>query len=299
MIAKTLAKALRARKTGNYWMARCPAHDDREPSLSISAGDEGKVLVRCHAGCDQTHVIAALRARGLWEDGDRRQGRFIRQETRRAVEELPDRKNLKRTEDALRLWGASSAAICTLAKIYLHSRGLYLPPPASIRFFAGLKHPQGGIWPAMISLVTRGMDGSPLAIHRTFLARDGTGKAPVAPQKMMLGPCRGGAVRLGPFDDVLMVGEGIETCFAAMQATGRPAWAALSTSGLRTLDLPDTVREVIVLADGDDPGEAAARDAAMRWKREGRRVRIARPPRGLDFNDVLLGRAPGFEEGVA
>ena len=55
---------------------------------------------------------------------------------------------------------------------------------------------------------------------------------------------------------------------------------------------------MIVLADGDDAGEAAARDAALRWKREGRRVRIAHPPQGLDFNDMLLGRAPNIEEGV-
>ncbi len=53
-----------------------------------------------------------------------------------------------------------------------------------------------------------------------------------------------------------------------MQATGNPAWAALSTSGLRALDLPESLREVIVLADGDDPGEAAARDCAMGWQRE-------------------------------
>jgi hypothetical protein len=95
-----------------------------------------------------------------------------------------------------------------------------------------------------------------------------------------------------------MIGEGIETCLAAMQATGHPAWAALSTSGLRALDLPGCVRDVIVLADGDDPGEAASRDSALRWMRQGRRVRIARPPRGLDFNDVLLGRAPGIEGGA-
>ena len=36
------------------------------PSLSISAGKDGKVLVRCHAGCDQRDVIAALQERGLW-----------------------------------------------------------------------------------------------------------------------------------------------------------------------------------------------------------------------------------------
>ena len=55
-----------------------------------------------------------------------------------------------------------------------------------------------------------------------------------------------------------MVGEGIESCLAAMQARGLPAWAALSTSGLLALDLPKDVRDVIVLADGDDAGEAAA-----------------------------------------
>ena len=141
----------------------------------------------------------------------------------------------------------------------------------------------------MVARVTRGSDNAPLGIHRTFLARDGAGKAPVDPQKMMLGPCRGGAVRLAPLGNVLMVGEGIETCIAAMQATGYSAWAALSTSGLRTLDLPKDVRDVIVLADGDDAGEAAARDCAWRWKREGRRVRIARPPWGFDFNDLLMG----------
>ena len=95
-----------------------------------------------------------------------------------------------------------------------------------------------------------------------------------------------------------MVGEGIETCLAAMLATGHPAWAALSISGLRALDLPREVRDVIVLADGDDPGEVAALDCVWRWTREGRGVRIARPPRGSDFNDVLMGRARLIEEGA-
>jgi hypothetical protein len=87
-----------------------------------------------------------------------------------------------------------------------------------------------------------------------------------------------------------MVGEGIETCLSAMQATGHPAWAALSTSGLKALDLPEYVRDVIVLADGDAAGEAAARACAWRWTRQGRRVRIARPPQGMDFNDMLVRR---------
>ncbi|MFO0688366.1 MAG: toprim domain-containing protein [Myxococcota bacterium] len=149
----------------------------------------------------------------------------------------------------------------------------------------------------MVALIESGSDGVPLAIHRTFLDPDGGGKAPVEPQKMMLGPCRGGAVRLADPDDVLMVGEGIETCLAAMAATGHPAWAGLSTSGLRALELPDRVRDVIVLADADEAGEDAAQAFARRWKRYGRRVRVARPPRGMDFNDLLLGGALRTGEG--
>jgi putative DNA primase/helicase len=294
MNAETIAKALGGHKAGCGWMARCPSHDDRSPSLSICDADYGKVLIRCHAGCDQEKVIATLRSRGLWpEKGSRRITRLAPRSVTKRTE--PDRDDAKRTEAALAIWEGAMPAGGSPVETYLASRGLHLPPTPTLRFHAGLKHPSSGIWPAMIALVTRGTDDMPLAIHRTFLARDGGGKAPVDPQKMMLGPCHGGALRLAAPGHMLMVGEGIETCLAAMQATDHPAWAALSTSGLRALELPTDVREVIVLADGDDPGEAAAWDAAQRWSCEGRRVRIARPPQGLDFNDVLLGPAAPME----
>jgi hypothetical protein len=293
MNAEAIAKAIRGRKVGGGWTARCPAHDDRNPSLSIRDVD-GKVLVRCHAGCEQARVIAALRRRGLWaENGPRSRSWTARC---KLVKSEPDRDDARRTEVALAIWHSAKPTGGTPVETYLASRGIHLQPPNVLRFHGGLKHRSGSCWPAMVALVTNGQDGTPIAIHRTFLARDGGGKAPVDPQKMMLGPCRGGAVRLAKPGAVLMVGEGIETCLAAIQTTGHAAWAALSTSGLRSLDLPKDVRDVIVLADGDEAGEAAARDCALRWKREGRRVRIARPPQGLDFNDVLLGRTSRTEE---
>jgi putative DNA primase/helicase len=296
MTAETIAKALGGRKAGSGWTARCPAHDDRTPSLSIHDAQDNKVLVRCHAGCDQERVITVLRTRGLWaENSSHPLSRVAR---RRSVERKPDQDDARRSEAALAIWKSAPSAQGTPVEIYLASRGIDLPPPDALRFHAGLKHPSSDIWPAMVALVTNGADGTPIAIHRTYLACGGGGKAPIDPRKMMLGPCRGGAVRLAEPGDVLMVGEGVETCLAAMQASGHPAWAALSTSGLRSLDLPTNVRDVIVLADGDDAGEAAARDCAWRWKREGRRVRIARPPQGMDFNDMLVGRAPRLEEGA-
>jgi hypothetical protein len=42
------------------WQARCPAHPDRSPSLAITEGDEGRVLVRCWVGCDTQAILAAL-----------------------------------------------------------------------------------------------------------------------------------------------------------------------------------------------------------------------------------------------
>ncbi len=45
---------------GDGWQSCCPAHDDNHPSLSIAAGDDGRVLVRCHAGCPAEKVVKAL-----------------------------------------------------------------------------------------------------------------------------------------------------------------------------------------------------------------------------------------------
>jgi hypothetical protein len=296
MTAERIAKALGGRKVGGEWIVRCPAHHDRKPSLSIRDGDDGKVLVCCHAGCIQNAVITALRQRGLWTGKGLRQSKHPTPSA--AARSDLNREDIKRSKSALKIWQSARPAKSTVVETYLRSRGIHLPVPRTIRFSPRLKHPSGGFWPVMVSLVTHGVDDSQQAIHRTFLARDGSGKAPIDPEKMMLGACRGGCVRLGGAGRHLMVGEGIETCLAAMQARGIPAWAALSTSGLMGLDLPKAVRDVIVLADADEAGKAAARGAALRWKREGRSVRIAFPSEGMDFNDMLLGRRPKVEGGV-
>ena len=295
MTADTIAKALGGRKVGGGWVARCPAHDDRAPTLSIIDTKGGKVPVRCHAGCDQADVLAALRSRGIWNNDDRRNG--PRSHKNRRVASEPDHDAAKRIEAALAVWQATQPANGTPVERYLHSRGLRETLPPILRYHAGLRHPSGCIWPAMVALVTRGVDDAPIAIHRTFLARDGAGKAPVEPSKLMLGPCHGGVARLGEVRHVLMVGEGIETCLAAMQAIqlGR----RFQPLGCGPSIFSKDERDVIVLADGDGPGEAAARDCALRWKQEGRRVQIARPPQGFLFNDVLMGRIARSVGGVS
>jgi hypothetical protein len=69
--ARSIAQALGGIRNGNGYLCRCPVathgkgRGDRNPSLSIADGDDGKLLVRCFAGCDPCDVLAALRSRGL------------------------------------------------------------------------------------------------------------------------------------------------------------------------------------------------------------------------------------------
>lgn len=56
-----LAKLASARQTGDgQWLARCPGHDDRRASLSVGVGNNGTVLLRCHAGCEIQKIVAAI-----------------------------------------------------------------------------------------------------------------------------------------------------------------------------------------------------------------------------------------------
>lgn len=56
-----LARLDGVRRHGAQWTARCPAHDDREPSLSVTTGTRGHVLLYCHAGCAFSEIRRALR----------------------------------------------------------------------------------------------------------------------------------------------------------------------------------------------------------------------------------------------
>ncbi len=59
-IERVLAKLPGAKRNGSGWIACCPAHDDRNPSLSIGAGADGRALLTCHAGCKAESIVAAL-----------------------------------------------------------------------------------------------------------------------------------------------------------------------------------------------------------------------------------------------
>jgi hypothetical protein len=173
---------------------------------------------------------------------------------------------------------------------YLRSRGIEPHPEQDyhIRYHPRLFHDlHGTSWPAMVAAISD-VSGKVIGIHRTYLRYDRPGKAPVDPPKLSLKYQPGGAVQLSPAGPTLVIGEGIETVLSVMQATGLHGWAALGTTNMLNIDLPDIVREVLLAVDGDEPGRDAARRAGYRWQRLGKRVRIMEAPAGHDWNDILV-----------
>lgn len=287
--AKALTHALRGRWHGSYGAAPCPVCqlEQRQDQNALTLADgRGGLLLHCkRSGCDFRDVLAAA---GL-APGDAAPPDPVAM----AARERERRADVaRRASAAARLWRESRPIVGTVAETYLReARALREAPlAASLRFHATCWHgPTAQRWPALLARVEGG-DG--FAVHRTYLRPDGSGKAPIEPAKAMLGAAGGGAVRLAPGSN-LIVGEGIESTLAALTLHDGPAgaWAALSTSGLRGLRLPDQPGRLTIATDGDEPGRAAAVALAERAHAAGWAVAIADPGDGLDWADVLQAEA--------
>ena len=75
-IDRTLERLEGVRAHNGYFMALCPAHDDRDPSLKVTEGDDGRTLIHCFGGCTFDEVVAAigLEAKDLFDDEGRGRG---------------------------------------------------------------------------------------------------------------------------------------------------------------------------------------------------------------------------------
>jgi hypothetical protein len=204
---------------------------------------------------------------------------------------LDKQKEEKNRDYALKLWNVSFPAENTVVETYLRSRGLTAAIPQDIRLLPGHRHsPSDRLYPVMLAAIRCWPSKNIVAVHRTWILPDGSGKAPLEPQKMMLGPTSGGAVQLSTPAAKMVIAEGLETAMSVMQATGLSVWAGLSTAGITNLVLPDFPlgQDIIIAGDNDPAGRKAAIQAAEKWTKEGRKVRLAFPPVNQDFNDLIL-----------
>jgi hypothetical protein len=287
MNAAEIAHALKGKRSGRGWTARCPAHDDQDPSLSITESREGVTLVHCFAGCEQGAVIDALRTRGLWANGDASHDRIITPETYKAANEQRERENAERAATVQRIWDEALDPLGTAAEEYLTARKLVLPP--ELRVFVLRFHPAcvwgSGTAPCLIAAFRAIVGDKLTGIHRVRL--DQPEQWPKA-QRKMFGSVAGSAVKLDAAGDRLAVGEGVETCMAARQLGLRPVWALGSASGVENLAPVEGVEHLIILGENDNgTNRRAAESCRDNW--QPRRVTLLRPTGGhKDFNDYIL-----------
>jgi phage/plasmid primase-like uncharacterized protein len=273
--AKEIARRFNLRPVAGAFVGNCPACGYKN-SLRVTT-QNGKALWWCGACQDQAAVSAALMGQAAQAA---------------PIAAAADTSQAQKREWALNLWRDAQPAVGTVVERYLAARGIALRDGMPIRFLPDhLCRDSGKRWPVMVALMVD-CAGTPQAIHRTFLARDGRGKAPIATPRKTLGMVAGAAVRLAPVADRLVIGEGIETSISAALMLKAPAWAAISAPNLEfKLTLPASIREIVIAADHDGPGLKAARAALARWRAEGRNVKIARPQKpGEDFNDLWRSR---------
>lgn len=171
------------------------------------------------------------------------------------------------------------------ARAYLTARGLadvLLTPPSVLRCHPRLAYFDEGervTYPSLLALV-QDRTGALVSIHRTYLAADGSGKAPVSAAKKLMPPiekgaCSRSAIRLQPIscDGVLAVAEGIESALSYWVRTRTPVWSCISAGGLERFWIPEDVRELHIIEDMDPSGvgQHAAmslfKRAATRWRR--------------------------------
>lgn len=205
-----------------------------------------------------------------------------------AVEARPRPRVTGDTEALARaLWREALPATGTLAEAYLQGRGLALPNDAPLRFHPACPR-SAERWPALVALMTDPLTAEPCGVHRTFLAPDGSGKAP-GQAKMMTG--HAGVIRLVPDDEITLglgIAEGIETALAVMQRGGwRPVWAATSAGAIARFSVLPGIEALTVFADRDPAGLTAARSCCERWVKAGIEADLVEPPAG-DWDDALL-----------
>ena len=150
-----------------------------------------------------------------------------------------------------------------------------------------------GTFPAMVAPIV-GPDGRTVALHRTYLTREGCKADVPSPKKVTgaAGPLVGACIPLHkPARGVLGVAEGIETALAAYQASGVPTVATYCASAMAGLVWPAGVQRLVIFADNDKAGREAAAKLQSRAVRAGLQVSVMTPSEaGADWCDVWTGR---------
>jgi len=168
---------------------------------------------------------------------------------------LPPERSLQEIQAWVeRLWGEAVPVQDTLAARYLEARGLVVPKSAPLRFLPRCRHRPSGRRPPVLLAACQDLDGRLVALHRIYLDPSEPRLSSCEPRRMLTNAPGNSAVQLAPASRILGIAEGVETALAAMQLHNIPVWAALSSTRLYQLRLPEGVKTLVLFGDNDEAG---------------------------------------------
>jgi hypothetical protein len=224
---------------------------------------------------------------GLWEGGAKVDPGYPGYLTR-PHDGHTNKDDRERQQFAKSLWDNASPTPGTLVETYLMSRGINPRPSPALKYIPRLKHaPSGKQFPCMIAAL-HDFRNEVVAVQRTWLSPDGSGKAPVEMAKMTLGPMGHASVKLSRPFKTLGIAEGIETALSCEALYQIPTWATLSASRLKAIRVPPQIEMVVIFGDTGLVGKTEAFEAAEYYEKCGFKVDVYFPEKSFsDFNDVL------------
>jgi len=265
--AQTIAEALGGKRSGSGYLSRCPAHADSKPSFRISDGDNGFPVCKCHGGCTQEAVIAALQEKGLWPNQHNELSPQDRETIRQATEAKKAARMAKQQQQ-------HQQAAAKAKRIIDSATGDPSQHPYAITkgvSFGELV--KRGPWPQRgwdDALLVPLYDTTETITTLSAINIDGT-------KDLLAGGKKEGSFypmgKVKGATGTVVIGEGLATIGAVVEATGLPGVMAVDANNL--LAVAKAVRhlapkaKLILVADddrkedGSNPGLTAARAAAL------------------------------------
>jgi AAA domain len=276
---KNLVSRLQAKRSGKGWIANCPAHEDQNPSLSISEGADGRALLKCFAGCSTESVLAALglTVRDLFpathpqpSDKSRTTPRSPRLKVKQVNKQPFD-------------WGA-----CVEAFTQKHLERLAESRGYSIEFCSWLKQ-NGliGLYDGYIAFPVHDSGGNVVAAH--YRLKDGSWR--YFPQGTQTRPLVMGALAAG---DTVHVFESQWDAFASMDIIGERSGIIITrgaSNAALVADLLPQGAKVYLWPQNDAPGEKWAKAICASVKIAVKRVKIPAVYKDLNAWTLALGGA--------
>ena len=278
-----LVDRLQAKRCGKGWIAKCPAHHDHTPSLTIDQGADGRALIKCHAGCDTNDVLAAL---GMTQR-DLFPPKHLQPTTNSSAATTPIRLKLKRKDKQTFDWRA-----CVEAFAQRHVERLAQWRGYSIEFCWWLKE-NGlvGLYDGCVAFPVHNRAGNVVAAH--YRLKDGSWR--YYPQGATVAPLVIGELAAG---DPVHVFESQWDAFAFMDKSGERSGINITrgaSNGALVADLIPQGSTLYLWPQNDQAGEKWVKDICASIKVAVKRAKIPAVYKDLNAWTLALGGASEHE----